>query len=121
MTAEICDDLLEAGPDDRRDRLAAGFVTSLVALTTGVSPKEITARTRACAQAAQARQMAMYLTHTAFAWSMARTAAAFNRDRTTASHACHRIEDLRDDAAFDAQLSALEVCLRHTPGLRARA
>ena len=37
------------------------------------------------------------------------------RDRTTASHACHRIEDLRDDAEFDAQISTMEACLRQAP------
>ncbi len=115
MTVQTYDELLEAGRDPRKDRLAAGFVTSLVAMSTGVSPREIAARTRARADAARARQMAMYLTHVAFAWPMARVAAAFGRDRTTASHACHRIEDLRDDAAFDARLSEMEACLRQAP------
>jgi chromosomal replication initiation ATPase DnaA len=119
MKAEYCDDLIEAGPDPRQDGLAAGFVASLVALSTGVPPRDIVARTRCTAKAAQARQMAMYLTHTGFSWSMARTAAAFGRDRTTASHACQRIEDLRDDAAFDARLAALETCLAHAPHGRA--
>lgn len=102
-------------PDPRRDRLAAAFVTSLVALATGVPAREIAAPTRARPRAARARQIAMYLAHVGYAWPMARVALAFGRDRTTASHACHRIEDLRDDAAFDERLTALEACLRQAP------
>lgn len=110
------DDYWEAMPDPRRDRLAAAFITSLVAMATGVPAREIAAPTRARAPAARARQIAMYLAHVGYAWPMARVAAAFGRDRTTASHACHRIEDLRDDPAFDAHLTSLEACLRQAPG-----
>lgn len=102
-------------PDPRRDRAAASFVTSMVAMTTGIPAREINAPTRARAKAARARQMAMYLAHVGYAWPMARVAAAFGRDRTTASHACHRIEDLRDDPTFDAQITAMETCLRQAP------
>lgn len=102
-------------PDPRQDRFAAAFVTSLVAMTTGVPAGEIAAVTRARAPAARARQIAMYLAHVGFSWPLARVAAAFGRDRTTASHACHRIEDLRDDAVFDARLAAMEACLREAP------
>ena len=33
---------------------------------------------------------------------------AFGRDRTTVGHACHVVEDRRDDAAFDNFVSAIE-------------
>lgn len=115
MSAVNYEDVWDAVPDPRRDRQAAAFVTSLVAMATGVSAREIAAPTRARAPAARARQMAMYLAHVGYAWPMSRVAAAFGRDRTTASHACHRIEDLRDDAAFDAQITAMEACLREAP------
>ncbi len=115
MTTLTCEDAWDAMPDPRRDRLAAAFVTSLVAMATGVPAREIFAPTRARAPAARARQIAMYLAHVGFAWPMARVAAAFGRDRTTASHACHRIEDMRDDADFDARLAAMEACLRQAP------
>ena len=105
-------------PDPRRDRLAAAFVTSLVAMATGVPAGQIAGANRSSAPAARARQIAMYLTHVGFSWPLARVAAAFGRDRTTASHACHKVEDLRDDAAFDARLSAMEACLREAPAPR---
>ena len=57
---------------------------------------------------ARARQVAMYLAHVVLGRAMSEVAALFGRDRTTVSHACARIEDMRDDTAFDAELSALE-------------
>ena len=36
----------------------------------------------------------------------------FARDRTTVAHACTRVEDLRDDPAFDRALELLESVMR---------
>jgi hypothetical protein len=58
--------------------------------------------------AAFIRQVAMYLAHVGFGLSMARVGRAFKRDRTTVVHACHVIEDRRDDVRFDALLDHLE-------------
>lgn len=55
-----------------------------------------------------ARQVAMYLAHVGFGVSMAAVGKAFGRDRTTVIHACHVIEDRRDDRDFDAFLDHLE-------------
>lgn len=96
----------------RRERLMISFVTSLVAVTMDVSPREIEARRRTTAVASRARQTAIYLIHCGLGWPLWRAAAAFGRDRTTASHAVQLIEDLRDDAAFDARLTAMEACVR---------
>jgi hypothetical protein len=41
--------------------------------------------------------------------------ASFGRNRTTASHAVQRLEDLRDQPGFDAALEALEACVRAGP------
>jgi len=75
----------------------------------------------------------MYLTHVVFEMSLARVADAFGRDRTTAAHACHLIEDGRDDPAFDAlmdriteatieylSMDRLETVLRSLPRQSAR-
>jgi chromosomal replication initiation ATPase DnaA len=93
----------------RFDRTRARFIGALVAMATGVEPHAIHAPQRAT------RQIAMYLAHTVFSWSMSRVGAAFDRDRTTASHACHRVEDLRDDSQFDSLLLKLELCARAAP------
>lgn len=104
--------------DSRRDRLRAAFVTSLVSMATGVCPSDIGSRTRNRAEAARARQIAMYLSHISFEWPLTRVGAAFGRDRTTAGYACHLVEDLRDDADFDAHLSAMEACLKYAPQIQ---
>jgi chromosomal replication initiation ATPase DnaA len=97
------------------DMARVGFVTYLVSVATGIDVMRIRAPTRSSAEAARARQIAMYLAHVGFSWPMARVGAAFGRDRTTASHACHRVEDLRDHPEFDAALEDLEAWIRAAP------
>jgi len=98
-----------------RDQRIAAFIIQLVALATGASAAKIAAAERDCADAARARQIAIYLAHTACAWPLARVAAAFERDRSTCSYAVKRVEDLRDEAMFDVGLIRLERCLRAAP------
>jgi hypothetical protein len=57
----------------------------------------------------------MYLTHIAFEMSLGRVAAAFGRDRSTVAHACHLMEERRDDCEIDAWLDALEIALKGAP------
>ncbi|MEL6298950.1 MAG: helix-turn-helix domain-containing protein [Pseudomonadota bacterium] len=64
--------------------------------------------TRGRADIARARQVAMYLAHTVFELSLTETGLAFNRDRTTVSHACLVVEDGRDDPAFDRAIEIME-------------
>lgn len=97
------------------DRARAQLARQAVAFSTGVPVEAVNALTRGTAQAALARQMAMYLAHVAFEMSLARVAQAFGRDRSTVAHACAKIEDLRDDAAFDSSLDDLETSLRSMP------
>ncbi len=66
---------------------------------------------RCRADAARARQLAMYLTHVVLGQSLTAVGAAFGRDRTTVSYACALIEDMRDDQAFDADVTRLETLL----------
>jgi chromosomal replication initiation ATPase DnaA len=47
---------------------------------------------------------------------MTACARAFGRDRSTVSYACHRIEDEREDPAFDERLDALERLIRDEEG-----
>ncbi|MEZ5938690.1 MAG: helix-turn-helix domain-containing protein [Hyphomonadaceae bacterium] len=57
----------------------------------------------------------MYLAHTAFGMSLARIGVAMGRDRSTVAHACHAIEDRRDDPSFDAWIARLEQAVRAAP------
>jgi len=58
--------------------------------------------------ACHVRQIAMYVCHVALRISMSDIGAALGRDRSTVSHACHVVEDRRDDAAFDDFVGAVE-------------
>ena len=70
------------------------------------------APTRGPPRAAFARQVAMYLAHTGFELSLETISRVFDRDRTTVSHACHLVEDGRDDIWLDCRLEALELFCR---------
>lgn len=112
MTVQTHEDLWGQPPDFRRDRMAVAFVTSLVSMVMDVPVQDIVARRRTTAAGARARQTAIYLAHVVLAWPLWKVAAAFGRDRSTASHAIHAIEDLRDDTVFDERLTVMEACVR---------
>jgi chromosomal replication initiation ATPase DnaA len=62
-----------------------------------------------CSQGiARVRQIAMYLCNTTLGVSLTEIGKAICRDRTTLSHAVQLIEDLRDDAEFDAIMEQVE-------------
>lgn len=56
----------------------------------------------------QIRHVSIYVCHVALCITMREIGQAFGLDRTTVRHACHVVEDRRDDAAFDAFLCAIE-------------
>lgn len=115
MLAQVLEELWAISPDPRRDKLAAAFVTHAVALATGVSPSDIASTGRSGKAAARARQIAIYLAHVNFNWPLIRVAFAFNRDRTTCGYACSRIEEMRENADFDARMTVLEACVQQAP------
>ncbi len=106
--------LSEAADDD--DAAAAHLAASVAGYALNVSLWEIAETARGSAQVAFARQVAMYLCHVSFELSLARVAIAFGRDRSTVAHACHAIEDRRDESQFDLWIGALETMLRDAPG-----
>ncbi|HEX2146378.1 MAG TPA: helix-turn-helix domain-containing protein, partial [Pseudorhizobium sp.] len=58
--------------------------------------------------ACHVRQISMYVCHVALSMPQQDVGVAFGRDRTTVSHACHVVEDRRDDPFFDDFVSAIE-------------
>ncbi len=116
MSATFRDDLSASAPRPFSPRVCPAKYCSAAAF--GLAPSEIDAPTRRSARSAQSRQLAMYLAHVACAASLAAVGRAFGRDRTTASHACRRIEDRRDDAAFDALVASLETYVREAVASR---
>ena len=74
----------------------------------GVPAKELRRRSRRGAQAALARQSAMYLAHVVLGLTYDEVGLLFRRHRTTAARACRLVEDRRDDPAIDIRLDMLE-------------
>ena len=97
------------------DAAMAELAASIASYATGVAQHSIVDDERGCMKTAFARQVAMYLCHVGCELSMARVAAAFGRDRSTVAHACHAIEDRRDEGQFDLWIGALEAMMRRTP------
>lgn len=104
------------GPGDELER-AASLLKGLVASAFGIGGAALVAPRRGAAKIAVARQVAMYLAHTKLHLSLTLAGAFFGRDRTTAAHACRRVEERRDDPGFDAILGCLERAVDVWPDL----
>ena len=89
------------------------IVESVITAAFAVPTYQLRATTRGTAPIAFARQSAMYLAHVALGLSYTDVGRTFGRDRTTAAHACRRVEDRREDPRIDAMLAALEQALQH--------
>ncbi|MDX5361019.1 MAG: DNA replication initiation ATPase [Alphaproteobacteria bacterium] len=80
----------------------------IVSDTFSVPERELRAASRRTARVASARQVCMYLMNVALGMTFVDIGRALGRDRTTAAHAARRVEERRDDPAFDALLDRLE-------------
>lgn len=109
------------GKERRIDRKHAYLAASLVGYALGLRAEDILLPDRGRRELARARQVAMYLTHVGLEMSLSRVAFAFDRDRSTVAHACHRIEEMRDEADFDVWLDTLERGMVTVAPLRALA
>jgi hypothetical protein len=88
------------------------WVAFCVARDFGLDMVALFGPTRGAPRTAFARQVAMYLAHTGFELSLETISRVFDCDRTTVSHACHVVEDGRDDIWLDCRLEALELFCR---------
>ncbi len=93
---------------DQKQQLLAQFVNQMVAATLDLPPEILPQCSRGKAQSARARQISIYLMHTTLSFSFTEIGKVYSKDRTTIAHACHVIEDLRDDESFDSKLTQLE-------------
>jgi chromosomal replication initiation ATPase DnaA len=94
-----------------RARTALGrcrAIERLVGTDTHIPVAELAATSRRSPPVALARQTAMYLARVVHGLSLRDIALAFGRDPRTVAYACRRIEERRDDPAFDAFLVRLE-------------
>jgi hypothetical protein len=89
-------------------RAACGAVRMVAAEMLGlIGPRTVSERDNRFALA-HVQQIAMYVCHVALRLPMAEVARGFGRDRTTVGHACARVEDRREDRAFDDFVGAVE-------------
>ncbi|MCB8838855.1 helix-turn-helix domain-containing protein [Aurantimonas sp. VKM B-3413] len=98
----------EAGGRRGTTRLACRLSREIASAFFDIPLAEIERPNRAVVPVCDARHVAIYLAHVVFQISLNAMAGEFGRDRTTVAHAVRRIEDRRDDAAFDALLGRLE-------------
>jgi chromosomal replication initiation ATPase DnaA len=87
---------------------ACDCVLDIAAAFFNVPSRELRRSGRCADDISRVRQIAMYISHVVLRFSMAEVGKGFGRDRTTVMHACHIVEDLRDDAEFDAMLMRIE-------------
>ncbi len=86
----------------------AVFLGAIVAAAFGLRPEALEAGGRGPADVAFARQVAMYLAYTRLRITYVAAGRMFGRDRTTARHACRKVEDKREDPRIDSILDYLE-------------
>jgi hypothetical protein len=118
----------EVGPErdsGRRDEQAVELCDSIIDITSalfGVSSKEMRRTGRTGLDVARVRQVAMYVAHVVLRLTMKEVGVGFSRDRTTVLHACHLVEDLRDDLEFDRIVAMTErvVTVAFRPRLETR-
>lgn len=98
---------------DKKTSLAMceGLIDIMAALFT-VPGKHLRSPKRHGRDVARVRQIGMYVAHVALGISMTIVGIGFARDKSTVAHACHLIEDLREDDEFDALVSRVEIIVR---------
>lgn len=104
-----------ASPDCRRQRevtQACRASRQVAGRHFGFLPQHLDTPRRSGARVSLARQTAIYLAHVELGLPYGEIARAFGRTLCAIRHACAKIENLRDDAAFDASLERLGQRLR---------
>ncbi|GEO84328.1 MULTISPECIES: helix-turn-helix domain-containing protein [Alphaproteobacteria] len=91
--------------DRRLVCLVVRQITSELLALTGEPGEVGRARRRACCHV---RQISMYVCHVALSMSYGDIAECFCVDRTTVTHACHMVENRRDDPGFDIFVGTVE-------------
>lgn len=97
-----------AARDDEQAIALCDGIIDLVGAFFNVSTRELRQAGRTGLQAAQVRQIAMYVAHVVLQLTMRQVGLGFQRDRTTVLHACHLVEDMRDDIEFDRIVAHVE-------------
>jgi len=84
------------------------MLVSLVGSALAIDGDRLCSAGRGTAAEAYARQVAVYIAHTTLGLSYTEAGRLFGRDRTTAAHACRRIEEEREIERIDQLVDCLE-------------
>jgi chromosomal replication initiation ATPase DnaA len=98
---------LSVSREERTLELCEAMIDIAAALF-NVSGKDLRKPGRSSLGVSRVRQVAMYVCHVVLRLNMTDIGKAFGRDRTTVVHACHLIEDLRDDRDFERIITTTE-------------
>ena len=88
----------------RQDEAAMEMCECLIDIAAAffsISSKYLRTSGRSSMAASRVRQVAMYIAHVVLGLTQTEVGRGFGRDRTTVTHACQVVEDLRDDLEFD--------------------
>jgi chromosomal replication initiation ATPase DnaA len=97
------------GASRREEALeACERVQDILSACFAISGRDIRSHERTRMEINRVRQIGMYLAHVTVGLSMIEVGEGFQRERSTVTHACHVIEDLRDDAEFESMLHMIE-------------
>lgn len=107
---DLSGEIVRQPPRDRRlsDRTICRVVRQMVSELLLLLGDRMLVRRDRRRLACHVRQISMYVCHVALRMPQHDIAVAFGRDRTTVGHACHVVEDRRDDRVFDEFVSAVE-------------
>lgn len=83
-------------------------MTDLLSACFSVPSRDLRSRERSHGCVSRVRQIGIYVAHVSLGLSMTEVAKGFSRDRSTVVHACHLIEDLRDEVEFDRIVAVVE-------------
>lgn len=99
----------EGGEVNRRRAMAYcdGLIDILSAYF-NVSGRQIRSPKRHNLDVARVRQIGMYVANVVLGINMTMIGQGFGRNKSTVIHACHLIEDMRDDDEFDRLVAKLE-------------
>lgn len=89
-------------------QLAARFVNQMIAAAYEISGERLLRRDRGVIKVNRPRQISMYLMNTALSLKFTEIAEFYDKDRTTVSHACRVIEEMRDNVEFDMRILEFE-------------
>jgi chromosomal replication initiation ATPase DnaA len=98
----------EVAPMDERLFQVCDGVLDILAAFFNVCGRELRSHSRCERPVARVRQIGMYVAHVTLALTMSEVGRAFGRDRSTVNHACHLIEDMREELEFDRIIQRLE-------------